>query len=122
VYQIASSRDGRTLAFSGWNAPAMDSVGIGFLSLDDGRFSQVATFSGEGGSALWLTDGRLLIVRIDTPESATFLTLAPGGKLETVGSVPRPLSNFSISRDMRRFVAISQDRTGDAWVSTVLKR
>ena len=122
AYQIASSRDGRTLAFSGWNAPAMDSVGIGLLSLDDGRFSQVATFSGEGGSALWLTDGRLLIVRIDTPESATFLTLAPGGKLETVGSVPRPLSNFSISRDMRRFVAISQDRTGDAWVSTVLKR
>ncbi len=122
AYQLASSQDGRTLAFSGWNAPAMDSVGIGLLSLDDGRFSQVATFSGEGGFVRWLTDGRLGIVRYDTPESATFLTLAPGGKLETVGSVPRPLPSFSISLDMRRFVAISQDRTGDAWVSSVAKR
>ena len=121
AFGLSSSRDGKSIAVTGWNAPSMDSLIIATMSLPDGTFSHVTTMSAEGGAARWMDDGTLGFHIMDTPESATFYKVSAAGRIERVGSIPRPLGPFSVSRDWRRFAAVTLDRTGDAWISRIVK-
>lgn len=121
IYNLHATKDGQTLSFSGWNVEG-DSAGVGLLTLSDGKSTQVAAMPGEGAIPVPLDNGSLLIVRHDTPESSTILLRNAAGRIQSLGSIPRPLMGYSVSRDMRRFVAISREYKGDAWISRVVTR
>ena len=118
---LTASPDGRFIAFTGWKASTYDSLGVGTLSLADGRSSQVWTTVAEGGVATWLNDGSLLVEVLDTPESATFYRSRGPGRIELLGSIPRPITKTSASRDLRNVVVSTHDRHADAWVSKVVR-
>jgi len=61
AFTLSASTDGRSIAFTGWKALTYDSLGIGIVSLADGRFSQVWAAVGEGSGVTWLNDGSLLL-------------------------------------------------------------
>jgi hypothetical protein len=122
LFQISASKDGKWIAFTGWSAPSEDSVGFAIMSLPDGKITRIAAFSGEGGSALWLDDGSLLLALRDTPESASFYLMKAGAAVKRIGAIPRTQTSLSVSRDLKRAVLITRDYKGDAWVSRVIRR
>ena len=69
VYSAAVSQDGRFVAFTGYNAPGEDSVGVSVMSLADQSVRHWFTIAGEGGGVGWLSDGTLLLRLADTPET-----------------------------------------------------
>jgi hypothetical protein len=116
-----ASPDGRSIAFAGWKAVSFDSIGIGILSLADGRFSQVWTTVGDIGGVRWLNDGYLEIAIFDSRESLTFYRARGPGNIERLGRIPRPVTQSSESRDLRNIVVSTRDRHADAWVSKVVR-
>ncbi|MDP9177083.1 MAG: hypothetical protein M3O61_05335, partial [Gemmatimonadota bacterium] len=118
---VNASPDGRSVAFVGWKAPNYDSLGVGLLSLADGRFSQVWAAFAENGSVAWADDGSLLIEIFDTPESSTLYRARGPGRVERLGSIPRLTHLSSFSRDLRKVVVSTRDRHADAWVSKVVR-
>jgi len=90
--------------------------------MPDARYTPIWTTVGEGGATRWLDDGSLLIDIRDTPESATLYRTRVGGKIERIGSAPRPMAGFRVSRDLQRVLVITRDYRGDAWMSKVVGR
>jgi hypothetical protein len=118
--QLDASQDGGTIAFTGSNA-SLDSLGIGLLSLSDGKVTQVWTTVGLAGRLMWLQDGSLLITIFDTPESVTLYRARIGGPIERLGSIPHPVTAVAVSADLRRAVVTTRDYRGDAWLSKVVR-
>ncbi len=119
AYTLTTSKDGRYAAFVGWRAPSEDSVGIGMISTEDGKVTHLWAAPGEGAGVSWLYDGSILVQLQDTPESATLYKLTTTGAVTRLGSIPRPITSISISRDMRRAAITTRDHKGDAWMSRV---
>jgi hypothetical protein len=118
---LSASTDDHSIAFTGWKALTYDSLGIGIVSLADGRFSRVWAAFGEGGGVTWLNDGSLLVENFDTPESMTFYRIRGPRRVERLGSIPRLITGASASRDLRNIVVSTHDRHADAWVSKVVR-
>ena len=67
----------------------------------------------EGHEALFLvSEGRDMwsISAVDGP-----------GRVTPLGTIPRPVSSLTLSRDRRRVVANVRDYRADAWMSKVIK-
>ena len=121
IFWLDSPPGADTILFIGWKAPSEDSLGIGLLSLADGKFTQVWSTFGEGGASRFLNDGSVLLMILDTPESATFYRSRFDGKTERLGSTPRPTTNVTMSRDLKHAFAVTKDSRGDAWMSKVVR-
>ena len=123
-YWVAGSADGRTIAFTGWQAPTEDSIGVGVLSVPDNKFTQVFSTFGEGASAWPLRDGSVLVVLNDTPESESIYRVTPEKKVERIGSTPRliaPNVSLTVSSDLKRAFLVTLDDRRDVWMSKVVK-
>jgi hypothetical protein len=121
VYHARGSSDGQSIAFTGWKAPLEDSLGMGILSVPDGRFTQTWVTFGERAGQRWLDDGSLQVEVWDTPESASFYRYRPGESVRRLGSVPHALRGLSMSRDGKRVFVLTLDDHSDAWMSKVVK-
>jgi hypothetical protein len=121
IFWVSGAPADDRILFIGWKAPAEDSMGFGMLSVHDGKFTQVWSTFGEGGATRWLSDGSVLLLVNDTPESATFYRAKFDGKVERLGSTPRPTSNITMSTDLKRAFAVTKDYRGDAWLSKVAR-
>lgn len=121
VLRISSSPDGSKLAFVGWNAPGQDSLGIGLLSLHDGRATQLMSVFAENAALRWQDNGVVVASVFDTPESMTFYRVPLSANNERLGSTSRPLANFTTSRDLKQALVVTRDHHGDAWMSRVVK-
>ncbi|MEO8575463.1 MAG: protein kinase [Gemmatimonadales bacterium] len=123
LFWVSGNRDGR-IAFAGWKAPYEDSLGFGVLSPGENRFTQVYQSFGEDGGPLWLTDGSLIGIISDTPESQTFYLLKEGVPARRLGSTQRPISPafiVSVSGDLKRAFVITRDDRRDAYMSKVAR-
>jgi hypothetical protein len=124
TYWVAGSTDGRSLVFTGWQAPTEDSLGVGLFSMPDGRFTQIFTGFGESVRAFPLDDGSVLVSVNDTPESVTLYRVRPGSSPERIGSTQRliaPGVSLTVSSDMKRAFVITLDDRRDVWMSKVVK-
>jgi hypothetical protein len=119
---LGASRDGSKLAIVGWSAPDGDSLGLSVLSASDGSDSHWSTVFGEDGGLDWLTDGSILLFNQATNDTYTLQRIRGPGQIEQLGSIPRPITGASVSRDLRRMSIITRDRHGDAWSMRVVNR
>ena len=107
----------------GFQAPREDSIGVGIISIPDGRFTQAFTAFGEGGGTSWMNDGSMIISLNDTQQSET-LWHWKDGKIKRLGSTPRLISGntiVTVSGDMSNAFVVTFDDRRDAWLAKVSK-
>jgi hypothetical protein len=124
VFWLNGSPDGSRLAIMGYQAPNEDSLGVGFISLADNKFTQVYATFGEGGGTSWMNDGSLVMTINDTPESETLWHWKEGQPVRRIGSTQRLLSSNTVataSGDLKRVFLVTRDDRRDLWMSKVVK-
>jgi hypothetical protein len=102
----------------GWDA-TFDSILVHVVELPEGRASRWAAFLSEGCGVWGLADGSVLIAILETQASVTLYRLRAPGRIERLGTIPRPVSGLSPSLDARRLVVLTQDFHGDVWLARV---
>jgi hypothetical protein len=75
----------------------------------------------EGGGARFLPDGSILVAQQSTPESIVLHRIRGPGRIERVGSVPRPTGFLSVSDDLKRAAFLELNYHGDAYMSRVVR-
>ncbi len=118
---LSSDPAGQRLAITGWNAGTYDSVGVAVVPVVGGTPVLWAASAAEQGAAGFLDDGAILFTPWDTPESAVLYRVAVPGRLERLGSVPRPIAGISPSKDLRRVAVLESNYHGDAYMSRIVR-
>ncbi len=121
VYSVAVSPDGQFVAFTGYNAPGEDSIGVSVMSLADQSVRHWLTIAGEGAGVGWLSDGTLLLRLADTPETHSLYHLTEPDRAVKLGTIPRKVSSISVSADLKRAAIVVHDYRDDAWMSRVVR-
>jgi hypothetical protein len=122
VERIVASPDGRHLALVGWKTTTADSLRVTVLSLADGAAEPWVTIYGEDYYADWLADGSFVLCVSEPQDTWTMYRIRGPGRVEKVGTVPRPISSISTSQDFTRAVVVTRDYLGDAWMFRVVRR
>ena len=118
---VVAAPDGKRVAFAGFDAATYDSLGLGVMSLADGKVARWVTIFGESSDAQWLPDGSILLDIWETQETVTAFRVRGPGQSERLGTVPRPVTSFRVSRDLRRAAVVTREYHGDAWMSRVVR-
>jgi len=120
--QIIADPTGRYIGLSGWNAATFDTVGIAVVSSDGGTPVIWATHFAEKGSMDFLDDGGIAFQVYPSEETASLYRVTSPGRLQLLGTVPRPVTAMDFSTDLKHAVITTRDYHGDAWMSRVEKR
>ena len=119
VFSVAAAPDGARLVTIGWNA-TNDSMRVHVISLPDGQPARWATFFGEGAAnTTFLADGSVVIPVWETQESVTLYRLRGPGRIERVGTIPRPVDQIRVASDGRRVVVSTREFQGDIWLARI---
>jgi hypothetical protein len=111
----------RRVFYTGWGGPGADSVGLGVLSLDSGTHELWTATPGEAGRIVLIDGHDALFLVAEGRESWRLYTADGPGRVASLGTLPRPVSSLTTSRDMRRVVANVRDYRADAWMSKVIR-
>jgi len=121
VFSVAAAPDGARLVTIGWNA-TNDSMRVHVISLPDGQPARWATFFGEGtAKTTFLADRSVVIPVWETQESVTLYRLRGPGRIERVGTIPRPVDQMSVASDGRRVVVSTREFQGDIWLARIAR-
>lgn len=109
--------DGRTLVVAGWSLTS-DSVLVGRLSLQTGRFERMGAFTAEGtGGIALMPNGDLLLQLWESSSSHRFLLWqAASASWRDLGAGPQADATYRFSVDGRRVVVRAAVRRGDVYV------
>jgi hypothetical protein len=121
LQQISASTDGRTLSFTAWNADTFDTLRVYVVPSAGGSPAPWFSLFAESGSSRLLPDGSLLFSAFTTEQSVSLFRLRGPGQVEKLGTIPRPVSGVSVSRDLRRATVSTREYHGDVWLSKVAK-
>jgi hypothetical protein len=116
ITSLSPSHDGKSIAFTGWNDPSEDSLGVGVLTLSNGKFARVHTAFAEGGSAQSLGDGSLLFKLLTAPDKWLYSRILPDGKVERLGAPARLHAVAEFSADLSQAFVSTGIRRGDIWM------
>jgi serine/threonine protein kinase len=116
ITSMSPSRDGKAIAFTGWNDPTEDSLGVGVLTLSDGKFARVHTAFAEGGSVQSLGDGSLLFKLLTAPDKWLYSRILPDGRVERLGAPARLHATAEFSSDLSQVFVSTGSRRGDIWM------
>jgi hypothetical protein len=119
--QLYTDASGQRLFYVGYSKPNADSVGAGALSIADGTTTQLASMFADRGYLVPLADGSEFFSVAQTEETLSFFKLTGPGRMERIGTSPRPVQLVSVSQDLKRAVASERDYRADAWMSNVIK-
>ena len=122
LFQVIADPTGRFIGMCGWNASTLDTMGIALVPSDGGVPVMWATHFAEGGGMNFLSDGSIGFRVLPSEESSTLYRVASPGRLQVLGTVPRPISGMSFSADLKRATIDTRDYHGDAWMSRVERR
>ena len=116
---LVADRGGRIIA-TGWSS-SFDSLVVLQVPSDGGAWTVWATLPAEGGGGVPLWGGGVLVTAFQSQQSATLYLATAPGRLQKLGTVPRPIDWLSPSRDGRRATVLVRDYHGDAWMSQVVR-
>ena len=116
ITSLSPSHDGKSIAFTGWNDPREDSLGVGVLTLSNGKFARVHTAFAEGGSVQSLGDGSLLFKLLTAPDKWLYSRILPDGKVERLGAPARLHAVAEFSADLSQAFVSTGSRRGDIWM------
>jgi tRNA A-37 threonylcarbamoyl transferase component Bud32 len=106
--------------YTGWGGPGADSVGLGVLSLETGAHALWTATPGDAGRIV-LVDGHDALFLVQEGRETWSLYTADGpSRIAKLGTIPRPVSSLTASRDLKRIVANVRDYRADAWMSKVI--
>jgi hypothetical protein len=111
----------RRVLYSGWGGPGADTVGFGALSLDQGAHSFWAAKLGDAGRIGLVDAHEALFLIAETSDMWSLYGADGPGRLTKLGTIARPLSSVTASRDLRRVAANVRDYRADAWLSKVIR-
>jgi tRNA A-37 threonylcarbamoyl transferase component Bud32 len=118
---VAPAPEKEEAAITGFDAATYDSLGLSVMSLADGKVTPWVAIFGERSWFRWLPDGSILLSIWETQESVTLYRVRGPGRVERLGAIPRPVTSFSASSDLRRAVVVTKEYHGDAWMSRVVR-
>ena len=119
---VLAAPDGLKLATFGWNQTG-DSILVDAVSLLDGRVTHWASLFGEGRTGvMWQGDGSLIVGVVETAGTATLYRVRGPGRVERVGTIPRPVQSVFVARDGRRAFIRTRDMRGDIWLARLDRR
>jgi hypothetical protein len=111
----------RRLLYTGWSGAGGDSVSLGVLSLVDGTHTRWDTRIGGTGRIALVDDHEALFLVSEGRDSWSIFAVDGPGRVRRLGTIPRPVSSLTLSRDGRRVVANVRDYRADAWMSKVIR-
>jgi len=111
---------GSQLATLGWTAD-LESLTVHVISQPEGRATRWAAFFCEGGALQWLADGSIVAVIMESQRIATVYRVRGPGRVEKVGTIPRPVEWVDVSRDGRRAVVVTKESHRDIWLARVAR-
>ena len=121
VMDLAASRDGLRLLYSGWNAATLDSFRVDVVPTAGGAPTPWATTFAETAFAQWLDNGSILFAVWSEAETVALSRLTGPGRIEALGTVPHAAGQISASADLARATVGWRDYHGDAWLYRVVK-
>jgi hypothetical protein len=122
VYDVEGAADRPWLATLALNA-GQDSAFLDIRVLPEGQATRWGTFKATSRlpGMSWLAGGSLVLWSQETETSATLYRVSGPGHVERLGIIPRALERFSISRDGRRVVLVTNEFRGDVWLARVAR-
>ena len=120
AHLVADVARGRLL-YTGWSGAGADSVSLGAVSLDDGSHTNLQTRIGGTGRIVLVDGHEALFLVSEGRDVWTISTVDGPGRVTPLGTIPRPVSSLTLSRDRRRAVANVRDYRADAWMSKVIR-
>ncbi len=120
IFTVANVLDAHHLAVVGWDA-TYDTLGLSVVDLADGKFTKWAAMFGENAILQPQRDGSIAFAIFKTQETVLLQRMRGPGRLEVLGTIPRPVWRVTLSDDMRRAAVTIRDRHGDAWMSRVAR-
>lgn len=121
-YEMLSDDSGHLISYLGWGPSLEDSVNLGAISLDNGSNTRWATVFAENAGTAFLSDGSILFVVFKTAQTAAVYRLRGPGRMELLGTIPRPVSDVSTASDLDRALVTVRDYHADAWMVRILPR
>jgi len=121
IFGLDKDPNGPRLVLTGWNTGTNDSLGVAVVSLDGGPPVRWAAMFAEGGGASFASDGSLSFVIYPTQESVVLYRVPGPNRIERIGTVPRPVAGFWVSRNLQRASVLERDYHGDAWMNKVVR-
>jgi tRNA A-37 threonylcarbamoyl transferase component Bud32 len=118
---MAAAPQGEEAAFIGFDAATYDSLGLSVMSLANGKATRWFAIFGERYGFRWLPDGSILLSIWETQETVTLYRVRGPGRSERLGTIPLPVTSFSVSKDLRRVAVVTHEYHGDAWMSRVVR-
>jgi len=119
VFSVTAVPEGPRIVTIEWKATE-DSMRVHVISLLDGRATHWATFFGERATkAAVLPDGSIIVPIWETQETVTLFRLRGPGRIERVGTIPRPVDMIRVSSDGRRVVVSTRESRGDIWLARI---
>jgi len=113
------SPDGQRILYTGYNRTG-DSMRVAALSLVSGATQTwLTTRRALEGDPFWLKDGSVLLMTSEAQESWSFYRLRAPGKVDSLGTIPRPVWGVEVSSDLKRAAITTRDYRGDAWMYRV---
>jgi hypothetical protein len=122
IYNVTADQNGRSVFYYGQNKTTADSTGVGVFTIDDGVTTQLGALLGYEKRLVPMADGSVILELGENQESISLFNFSRSGKIRRVGAPPRPLSNLTLSRDLKRATALETDYRADAWLSKVIRQ
>jgi serine/threonine-protein kinase len=122
LFNINADAAGDRLAFTGWNLATFDTLGVDVVGTDGRGDTPWARIFAENGAGRFNADGTLDLIVFATQDAASVYRVASPGKLERLGTVPRPVIEARLSSDLRRIAVVTREYNADAWMAKVEKR
>ncbi|MGH7627378.1 MAG: protein kinase domain-containing protein, partial [Gemmatimonadaceae bacterium] len=120
--QMLADRRGHRISYLGWGSSHEDGLNIGVISLDDGSDTPWAAVLAENGGTAFLPDGSMLLEVFETEQTVTLYRLRGPGRMERLGTIPRPVSDVSVAADLDHAVVTVRDYHADAWMTRIVQR
>jgi hypothetical protein len=108
--------------YAGFGGATSDSVGVGAITLDDGKQALWATRFAEDGRLMMGGTHAVIFAVAETQDSWALYGLDGPGQMTSLGTVGRPIVGISASADLSRATVMVRDYRADAWLNKVVVR
>jgi hypothetical protein len=106
----------------GWDARTNDTLGLGVFDLATGGLTFWDKAFGEDALIQQQRDGSLVFGVARTQETMELRRVRGPGRVEVLGTIPRPVWRVNVSGDLSRVAVVVREQHGDVWMSRVVVR
>jgi len=117
---VVADRARHRVFYGGFGSATGDSLGVGAITLDDGKQALWATHFAEDGR-IWAGGTHAVIMAVaETQDSWALYAMDGPGQVTPLGTVGRPIVGFTASADLSRATVMVRDYRADAWLNKVV--